>query len=467
MTSFSTEFPIDSKNTIAGVLRLACGWLTGSPHTKFTEADFHEIPESGERNVTVGIEHVTLAHSRTVDQELGGLRYERTEDGLAWTTSIVTLKTQEKHLLSVQVVCEALSTAVRLPPPKKPYFIRQALTELGGGSDGEIPVADKPFLLSAGEETIAAALILGTANNTLPIVYVSAGFKDTHLINPIELAKYVSGMAHVVVEPNRPFSHRVKILTKSRNVYGGTIGVYWPQSEAKRAYFLREDASNPRTLAIEVSKDIRIALSNRRPRTNCTWVHLKETIARTRLEELKASGSTALEEYVAAFDAELAAKQALVTAAEHEINRLTAEVRRLSVSEQTASGGLLQQGEEHDLYEHEIKDIVLSALQEAIRASREGSRRQHIFRDLLGANIDSGARQRIADEIKTLFKTYRDMDSKIRSALARLGFDLSEDGKHYKAIYQGDSRYTFTLPKTSGDHRAGKNMASDINNTLF
>ena len=59
------------------------------------------------------------------------------------------------------------------------------------------------------------------------------------------------------------------------------------------------------------------------------------------------------------------------------------------------------------------------------------------------------------------------MDNKTRSALTRLGFDLSEDGKHYKAVFHGDPRYMFTLPKTSSDHRAGLNIFSDIKNKLF
>lgn len=239
------------------------------------------------------------------------------------------------------------------------------------------------------------------------------------------------------------------------------------EQAAITAHNQQEDTPNPRALELEVSKDIRVALSNRRPRTNCTWVHLRETLARARLDELKNSGSTAIEEYVAAFDAELAAKQALVSAAEYEVARLTSEVKRLAASEQSATGGLLQQGQEHDLYEHEIQDVIHDALADAMRAARAGSRRQHVLLDLLEANPASGARQRIEEEIKTLLKTYRDMDAKTRNALARLGFDLSEDGKHYKAVFQGDSRYTFTLPKTSSDHRAGKNMASDINNTLF
>ncbi len=467
MANFSTEFPIDLKNSVADVMRLACKWITGSPHSRVPSDKLHELPTNAERVIAVGAEQVSLAHALVGEAELGGLRYEKAEGGLAWTTSIVTLKAPERHILSLQVVCEALNTAVHLPPPKKPHFIRQALTELGGGADGEIPITDQPFRLSPGEEAIAGALILGTANNTLPIVYVSASFAGEHLVNPDELARFVSGMAHVVVEPDRRFSFRVRELTQSRNVYGGTVGVYWPNSEARRAYFFDDELRNARALQLEIAKDIRVALSNRRQRSNCTWSYLKEALSKIRFEQLKAAGSTELQDFIDAFDADIAAKQARVAEAEEEIARLSAEVRRLSSSEQTSRSAVISLGREQDLYESEIRDIIIRALEDAERATRPGSRHQHVLQDLLHANIPSGARENLHEEIKTLLKTYRNMDSKTRSALVRIGFDLSEDGKHYKAVFQGDPRYTFTLPKTSGDHRAGKNMASDINNTLF
>lgn len=467
MSNFSTEFPINQKNTVEGVVRLACEWITGSPHTKIQESDLQELPKNSERTVAVGDEQVSLAQAIAKDFEIGGMRYVRTEDGLQWTTSIVTLKTTEKHLLSLQVVCEAMNTAARLPPPKKPYFIRQALSELGGGADGEIPVTDQPFRLGEEEENVAAGLILGTAKNSLPIVYVSAGFREGHVVNPDELAKFVSGMAHVVVEPSRTFSFKVKKLTGSRNVFGGTVGVYWPNSSARSAYFLDDETPNPRAVQLEVAKDIRVALSNRRQITLCTWSHLKETVARSRFEQLKSVGSTELQEYVEAFDADLAAKQTRVNEAEEEIARLTAEIRRLSASTQSYTSGLIQIGDEQDLYQHEIVDIIIDALADAARSTRDGSRRKHVLQDLLAANQASGARQSLEEEIKSLLKTYQEMDAKTRNALARLGFDLTEDGKHYKAIFQGDGRYTFAFSKTSSDHRAGKNLASDINNALF
>lgn len=466
-TNFSTEFPIDASKSVADVVRLASQWVSGSPHTKIPKGVLDELPIDAEKTVSASSEQVTIACANGHEFTIGGLRYVRTENGLEWTTSIVSLKTNERHVLSLQVSCEALSTAVRLPPPKKPYFIRQALEELGGGMDGEIPVTDKPFRLSEGEAGIAAALISGLARNKLPIVYVSAGFDGNLLLNPDELAQYVSGMAHVVVEPSREFSYHLKTLTNSRNAFGGTVGVYWPESDARKSYFIDETMPNQRAIQLEIAKDIRLALANRRLRSTCTWAHLKETISRKRFELLRSQGSTALQEYIDAFDAEQAAKDGKLIEAEQEISRLHAEIKRLASANQSSVAGLISPGKEQDLYPHEIRDIAITALQEAARTTRDNSRRQHVLTDLLTTNQPSRHTEKLQEEIKSLFKTYRDMDAPTRSALLKLGFRISEDGKHYKVVFQGDGRYTFTLPKTSSDHRAGKNIASDINNVLF
>ncbi len=333
--------------------------------------------------------------------------------------------------------------------------------------DGEIPVSDKPIRLAEGEAGVAAALIKGLAKNKLPIVYVSCGFDGMLLVDPSELARYVSGMAHVIVEPSREFSYQVKNLTTSKNAFGGTVGVYWPESDAKKSYFVDDGKVDKRTMQLEIAKDIRLALANRRLRSTCTWGHLQETISRNRYELLKSQGSTELQEYVDVFEAEQAAKDEKLIEAEQEISRLHSEIRRLSASVDSCSAGFISAGEEQDLYTNEIREIVIAALREAYRLSREGSRRQHVLADLLAKNKTLNGSEKNQEEIKNLFRAYRDMDSSTRTALNRLGFSLSEEGKHYKLVFQGDGRYTVTLPKTSSDHRAGKNIASDINNLIF
>ncbi|NMG72871.1 hypothetical protein [Parazoarcus communis] len=274
-------------------------------------------------------------------------------------------------------------------------------------------------------------------------------------------------MAHVVVEPSRQFSYQVKTLTNSRNAFGGTVGVYWPDSDARKSYFVEHDRPNQRAIQIEIAKDIRLALANRRLRSTCTWGHLRETISRKRYELLKSEGSTELQAYIDAFDAEQAAKDVKLIEAEQEISRLHAEIRRLSAAEEASIAGLIAPGNEQDFFAHEIRDIVISALEDSLRVARDNGRRHHVLRDLLAANQPSDNAAKLGDEIKSLFRTYRDMDAPTRNALLKLGFDISEDGKHYKLVFQGDGRYTFTLPKTSSDHRAGKNIASDINNVLI
>ncbi|MBI4742641.1 MAG: hypothetical protein HY777_14070 [Betaproteobacteria bacterium] len=274
-------------------------------------------------------------------------------------------------------------------------------------------------------------------------------------------------MAHVVVEPSRAFSVNLKSLSASRNVYGGNVGVYWPESDARKSYFLDARHNTGDIIQTDIANDIRVAISNRRQKTNCNWLHLKEVISRCRYDKLKATGSTALDAFVDAFDSDQKAKEERINEAEQEIGRLTAELRKYGAGSQSSSNGLVATGEEQDLYQGEIRDIVIHALQDSLRNSRDDSRRLHVIQDLLQYNKASGTAAVFEEEVKSIFKSYTDMDAKTRTALAKLGFDVTDDGKHYKAIFQGDGRYMFSISKTSSDHRAGKNLASDINNKLF
>lgn len=467
MITFSTEFPLDPKNKASDVLRLACDWLAGSPHTLLPEDAFELIPNDEIREVRAGSESATLAAVTAVDHEIAGLQYRKLEDALEWVTSIVARHDGVETLFSLQLSCEALGTVARLPAPKKPYLIKQVLATLSGGSDGEVPVGDKPFLLTETDTDIAAALIRGEAKNRLPIIYVSADFRDQHVIDPSQFSTFVSGLAHVVVEPSRTFSAALRPLVDGRNVYGGTIGVYWPQSSARTSYYLDRFSGDARAMQRAISDDLRVALANRRLSSGCTWSHLQEQLSRRRIERLRDAGSASVDDYVAAFDADSKAKEALLAAADAEIVRLNADLKRISSKVGSSSAGLLKLGKEHDLWPGEIRDLVVSVLHDSLRNMKDGSRRQHVIADLLEANPQSTALASMAVEIKSALKTYRSMDAKTLSTLTGIGFTISEDGKHYKAIFRGDARYMFTFPKTSSDHRAGRNVGSDITSTLF
>ena len=59
------------------------------------------------------------------------------------------------------------------------------------------------------------------------------------------------------------------------------------------------------------------------------------------------------------------------------------------------------------------------------------------------------------------------MTGRIRQSLKELGFEITEEGKHYKVTYYGDSRYQTTYAKTPSDGRSGKNCAQETINMAF
>jgi hypothetical protein len=63
--------------------------------------------------------------------------------------------------------------------------------------------------------------------------------------------------------------------------------------------------------------------------------------------------------------------------------------------------------------------------------------------------------------------TPRKLSDLDRKELEECGFKITEDGKHYKAMFGNDERYTFTISKTAGDVRSGKNCVSQINRIMF
>ena len=123
---------------------------------------------------------------------------------------------------------------------------------------------------------------------------------------------------------------------------------------------------------------------------------------------------------------------------------------------------LLMMGDEDDFYQGEIKDIVLSALENAISNTPKSSRRAAVLNDIIRRNGFQHLGDKKKQKIKDLLKGYDGMNNSLKQELIAFGFDIKEDGKHYKLTYFGDERYITILAKTPSDHRAGKNNSTDI-----
>lgn len=467
MLSFATDFPVRRDRRVSDFLASIKRWILESPHTSFSATHLAALETEMEARPPKGSESVRLLSYTEDDDEAAAIRYVTGDDELAWNTEAVFSREGSDCWVSIRVSSESRLPKRELPKAKKPVLIRTLLQDLGGGEDGRLRVSQEPQRLDNVDIDVAAELILGKTNTRLPVVYVSAGFNCDYLVDVDRLAKQLSGLAHVVVEPNRAFSLRLKYEVNSENVFGGTIGLYWPQGGGRRAFFMGPQHESPGAIARAVAAELRSALNNRRALARCTWATVQEAVARRALAHLKAAGSKELTLYVEEFDKEIAAKTEQLADAEAEALRLQAEVRRLESQACARQGRVLRSGSEQDLYPDEISSVVLSVLQEAITRVPEDSRRLHVLEDLVAANALPDQAAVYRDRLKALLRGTRGVDAKVARGLRDLGFELTGDGKHYKMVFRNDDRYTFTLAKSASDYRSGLNAAGTIARLLF
>ena len=145
----------------------------------------------------------------------------------------------------------------------------------------------------------------------------------------------------------------------------------------------------------------------------------------------------------------------------NEIQRLTAEVQGLRMKFSDRSQvPVIVAGEEKDLYEGEIKEIILEILEEYKKNCHEESRRQHVIDDILQYNEYKHLPEKKRGILKKALKGYRSLNGSLKNELEALGIEITSDGKHYKWSYFGDSRYVVTAAKTSSDARSGMNLSA-------
>ncbi len=464
MLTFKTQFPINPVTDMADFVSCCQTWITKSPYTKLANL----IPG----DVRYGkfgddLESATFGLHETETSSSGGVRYEKTDqDGVRWVTDVLGYKCNDAFFVSVQLNVDSELPVERLEQGKRPYILKLLMEKFSGGYDGDLPVTDRPIFLSESDADLAEKVICAGAESVMPVVYVSRDNNEQLICDPQILAKWLSGMAHVVVEPNRKFSSTVMRRVYGENVYGGAVAIYWPDGIGKWVY-LPTKWKDVGALQGAITKKVRLSLLYQRLRRECTWSYLQEAMSRQNLDALRSSGSENIDEYIEHFDREIAAK-------DEEIQRLESEVTRVRYGKREARN-IAHDGEsairlettESDLYQGEQLGLITDALKVAAESSEPHSRRHHIFETLVNNNENPGDREDILGRLKELLRQYTALSSSARAELEDIGFVIYEDGKHYKILYQDDARYPFVLPKTGSDWRGGLNAFSDLKKRLF
>ena len=488
MISFATDFAVDPVHGPEDFLRAITSWLLDVERTAIAAEQLQALPTETSSRINTGGELLQTLIARQPDTTVAGIRYSRQDEHLTWITTVVFSRRHKAQgngastagfpdigapetdtaqasdaWLGIRIECTSSLPQAHLPVDRDPAIVPALLNALGGGQDGPLRVSDQPRLLTGHELPLAADLILGYSDHRLPIVYVSACFQPGHAIAPQRLASRLAGRAHVVVEPGNSFSRQLQALAESTNVYGGTVGIYWPEGGEPRRFYLGTLYQTAAELGDAIQKDLHRTLRQRRPLPRCTWAHLREQVSQNTIAALKSAGSLSIDDCIRSFGEEIAAKEQLLQEAEEEIERL--RQREIRPGDDNI---LLSPGTERNFYDQEILGIVLDALADARKYVPPDSRRHHVLQSIVGANpLPHRTANAHRDALKNLLRGTSTLDARIRRGLESMGFRISNGGKHYKLVYQEDDRYTYTLPKSGSDHRGGLNAANDIGRLMF
>jgi len=468
MIVYATEFPARRGKNLQDVLATAREWLAGSPNQPVRNLPLFTVPSDEVIDLSKDGHQLYVGAVSEQARHLAGVRDAWIELGRQrWVTEIVASQDAEALWVSIRLFCDMLLPGAKPPVPKKPHIVKQLFSAVGGGDDGGIVVEDKPHFLKGSDLDFAVAIISGTLKNHLPIAYVSCDFTGRPSVDVDHAAKRLSGLAHVVVEPNRYFSTQLGRRVRGANPYGGAIGLYWPGAHEHRVKYLPQMFSSSWELISDVEAGARSGWLFWRSPRSIYWPYLQEAISSRRLERVRESGSQSLEEFTVAFDQENAALREQLRHAEARATYLE-EALRLARDRQLQRDDVkFAAGDKQVFYPRELHDAILDTLLEDLDGLTKGSRREVLLSDFVTANERSGVREQFEVTLKECLSKSDRISSQQLQRLKDIGFGIADGGKHYKAVYNNDPRFAFTIPKTASDHRSGKNLVSEILRSLF
>lgn len=476
MLLFSSQLEINDKMTKESFVRLVIEWNQGSPHS---ENRIHGIDWNGEYNIRYGTDELWLAIEEYRNQNIIAIRYEKTENnGTVWDTDYVMNFDEMK--MSIRLDRSFLAEALIMDSNfSTPHFITLLIEHGYIKSDGILPVQKAPCLIREENVKLLSDVINGQAKYRMPVVYVSKTIKDDNPVDIWRLASRLKGVAHVLVEESSRLNTTIRKLCNDNNEYHGAIGVYFPNAAyGHKKYLYRVYDGIDTILAEKVIRNVIQYCNAQMVDTLYTWQGVNNALLRDRLD------SRSAELLLAEKEKERVSKEAdeLLEIGDEDVRRLKSQVEELTRANESliyenqglrakidAADNLpvLYLGDEDEFFPNEIKLILLDALKVALPQYALGTRRRDVLQDIISHNDCRHVINERADQLKALFKGYKNVSELMKRKLQDMGFSISDDGKHYKLIYYGDRRYRATLAKTPSDGRSGLNIATTIIRNLL
>lgn len=353
----------------------------------------------------------------------------------------------------------------------KPDILNE-LVEIGIiDMDYDIPMYFDYHNVAKGSTQEFLSILNRTARFTLPIIYFALGPYNTYGTDPVEIAERTAGMAHVFCQDHKNCFEELIEGTSHYVPKNGEVAIYYPDQNTKEQHFRFNDF-NEKEMTNIIINSIHQYYRDKNYGPLTTLEEITSNVVEMRNSELKQENqkinleniriAEESNDMIQEFDDDMQA-----TVRENEIlKRRLAELERenelLRKKAQCADRiPVLYYGNEKELYEGEIKDILIDILENNVSVPKD-SRRADIVTDLLKANSHTPELDERHQMVKSAFVGYRTLTPTSRRLLENVGFSITSDGKHHKLSYCMDPRYQISIAKTSSDCQSGRNAASKI-----
>jgi hypothetical protein len=450
-------------------IRLVIQWNQASPHQDNVIPD---INWSGERNIRYGNDDLWLDIEEYRNENIIAVRFEKREsDGAVWDTdyimnfSTMKMTVQLDRGYTEDAQMEDLQFSA-------PHFITMLIDGGFVAADNGLDVLRQATIINQDNLSVLTDVINGRSHYRLPVVYVSKTAYNKEPVNIGWLCSKLKGVAHVLLEEDKQLDDKIRSACDDNNEYLGGIGIYFPNGKHRR-FLYRSYTGSDNILMDKVARSVFQYMNAQKLSLVATWQgvinalltdrYVSQKAEKAEAERAREKAENEVEFYIGAFDED-----------NENLRKQIEELTRANTSLQMENQGLraklsgaedvpiLFLGAEEEFYQGEIKEMILDAVAENLKNVEQKTRRADVLNDILQNNNY----QRVGEEreriVKKMFKEYKTLTTSVRQQLQELGFEITEDGKHYRLTYYGDDRYKTTFSKTASDWREGKNMASTI-----
>lgn len=460
MLGFNTVLPLSPDTPVDQFLELCRRWQQGSPHRSLPLDD--RPIEDGLR-YNSDLETMEFIRVEGAEGIHCGVRHIRKDEDGEWWTDVIGYKTSDSFMVAIASTRSHFDLATRSELPRTPYIVGQLIRETGPMYDDGIRIETAAKEVT--EQTLpeVAELVNGERNNRLPAVYVSKPFFGSdYLVDPVRLGERLGGLAHVYYESDSERSKALRELTGGKNAYNGSIGIYWPN----RTYKVFHQRIVEEDIALKIINYIKRVLNTRRTPDVCRYPHVQHLRFQQKLERHRTGAEEAesMLEYTLQENEALAERVKSLEAENHYLREQNQMFYAVDFDEKKT---LIFKGDEPELFANEQAELVLEVLEEKINTGNCSPRVRNMLASILDANERTGNKDAFLSQLKAILTESGGLSSRGKRELVRLGFELGEDGKHYKLTIRNDDRYAHPISKSPSDHRSQENNFAQLKKRFF